>query len=109
MEIYPFWEIGNGALISNFTAHFSKITIIKFSYDDSHIFTGSSDGSINSWLVTDIISNTCSSSEHTEKPTPHFYWIDHVDEVTDIFLTKDSFSSSKLLTASKDGTCNVRN
>ena len=95
------WDLHSGDLVSSFHAHYSAISVIKFSFDSRLVVSGSQDGSVHVWFLNRIFSTD------SVKIKPQIYWTDHLGTISDIFITRYSFEQCKILTCSADSYCHL--
>ncbi|GBC04692.1 hypothetical protein RclHR1_05810004 [Rhizophagus clarus] len=96
------WEISTGILCKVFDAHYKRISVIKFSNDDSALISGSEDAGVNVWLLTNLLDNSVD-----EAPSPYYTWSEHSLPITDIWCGIGSFNTTRVLTSSLDHTCKL--
>ncbi|KAG0235948.1 Pre-rRNA-processing protein ipi3 [Actinomortierella wolfii] len=96
------WKVATGVLHRTFDAHYKKITTLRFSSDDSVLFTGSEDSAVHVWMMSDLLDESSS-----EEPAPHYSWTDHTLSITDIQCGIGNFHGTRVLTSSLDHTCKL--
>ncbi|KAF8985241.1 Pre-rRNA-processing protein ipi3 [Entomortierella lignicola] len=96
------WEIATGILHRTFDAHYKKITVIRFSADDTIMFTGSEDAVVHVWMVNSLLDDS-----QTDSPAPHYSWTDHTLSITDIQCGIGRFHGARVVTSSLDHTCKL--
>ncbi|KAK3807447.1 MAG: WD40-repeat-containing domain protein [Linnemannia gamsii] len=96
------WEIATGILHRTFDAHYKKITVLRFSADDTVMFSGSEDASVHVWMLNSLLDDG-----QTESPAPHYSWTDHTLPITDIQCGVGRFHGSRVVTSSMDHTCKL--
>ncbi|PKY38151.1 WD40 repeat-like protein [Rhizophagus irregularis] len=96
------WEISTGILCKVFDAHYKRISVIKFSNDDSVLISGSEDAGVNVWLLTNLLDDSVD-----ESPSPYYTWSEHSLPITDIWCGIGSFNTTRVLTSSLDHTCKL--
>ncbi|KAF9435445.1 Pre-rRNA-processing protein ipi3 [Entomortierella beljakovae] len=96
------WEIATGILHRTFDAHYKKISVIRFSADDTVMFTGSEDAVVHVWMLNSLLDDS-----QTESPAPHYSWTDHTLPITDIQCGVGRFHGSRVITSSLDHTCKL--
>ncbi|KAF9167972.1 Pre-rRNA-processing protein ipi3 [Actinomortierella ambigua] len=96
------WKVSTGVLHRTFDAHYKKITALRFSADDSVLFTGSEDAAVHVWMLSDLLDESSS-----EEPAPHYSWTDHTLSITDIQCGIGNFHGTRVLTSSLDHTCKL--
>ncbi|KAF9135461.1 Pre-rRNA-processing protein ipi3 [Mortierella sp. GBA39] len=96
------WEIATGILHRTFDAHYKKITVLRFSADDTVLFSGSEDASVHVWMLNALLDDG-----QTESPAPHYSWTDHTLPITDIQCGVGRFHGSRVVTSSMDHTCKL--
>eukprot|EP00041_Stephanoeca_diplocostata_P024426 m.618483 g.618483 ORF g.618483 m.618483 type:complete len:452 (+) comp22529_c0_seq2:294-1649(+) len=96
------WEMATGELLSSTkSAHYRRITTIRFTNDGAHVVTASDDATIKVWRVRDLVQQTTH-----EDITPMHTWADHTLPVTDVFVGFGSLSA-RIVSASKDCSCKI--
>ncbi|KAF9908831.1 Pre-rRNA-processing protein ipi3 [Linnemannia zychae] len=96
------WEIATGILHRTFDAHYKKITVLRFSADDTVMFSGSEDASVHVWMLNSLLDDG-----QIESPAPHYSWTDHTLPITDIQCGVGRFHGSRVVTSSMDHTCKL--
>ncbi|CAI2188389.1 2786_t:CDS:2, partial [Funneliformis geosporum] len=96
------WEISTGTLCKVFDAHYKKISVIKFTSDDSALISGSEDAVVNVWLLPSILDDSVD-----ESPSPYYTWSEHSLPITDIWCGIGSFNTARIVTSSLDHTCKL--
>ncbi|KAF9920625.1 Pre-rRNA-processing protein ipi3 [Linnemannia zychae] len=96
------WEVATGILHRTFDAHYKKITVLRFSADDTAMFSGSEDASVHVWMVNALLDDG-----QIESPAPHYSWTDHTLPITDIQCGVGRFHGSRVITSSMDHTCKL--
>ncbi|KAF9430824.1 Pre-rRNA-processing protein ipi3 [Podila epigama] len=96
------WEIATGILHRTFDAHYKKITVLRFSSDDTVLFSGSEDAVVHVWMLNSLLDDA-----QTESPAPHYSWTDHTLSITDIQCGIGRFHGARVLTSSLDHTCKL--
>ncbi|ORX94622.1 WD40 repeat-like protein [Basidiobolus meristosporus CBS 931.73] len=96
------WEVSTGNLLSTFDAHYKKITVLRFSQDDTVLFTGSEDSAVNVWLLNSIIDES-----NAQNRSPLYSWSDHSLPITDIHCGSGGLKFARVVTSSLDHTCKV--
>ncbi|KAF9950753.1 Pre-rRNA-processing protein ipi3 [Mortierella alpina] len=96
------WEIATGILHRTFDAHYKKITALRFSTDDTVMFSGSEDAVVHVWMVNSLLDDS-----QTDSPAPHYSWTDHTLSITDIQPGVGRFHGARVLTSSLDHTCKL--
>lgn len=92
------WDIYNSKMLLMWDAHYKEITSLKFSIDDQLLISCSEDGSMKTWLFTDIISRAA----HIK---PFSTFSDHSLPITDCHVGFGLFPHGfKLFTCSLDKT-----
>uniref|UniRef100_A0A0N4Z4M8 WD_REPEATS_REGION domain-containing protein n=1 Tax=Parastrongyloides trichosuri TaxID=131310 RepID=A0A0N4Z4M8_PARTI len=91
------WQISNGCLLALFDDHYQKITHIKISSDDTLLFTGSADGNVHVYSVTDLYSFY---KNPNTKPTPLFEYRPHSLSITGMAITGGE--NPRIITCSDD-------
>ncbi|EFA75458.1 WD40 repeat-containing protein [Heterostelium album PN500] len=94
------WEASTGALLRVFEAHYSKITAVTFTKDDSFLLTGGDDGVINCWSLESILDR-----EQTVLRVKQSF-SDHALGITAIHCGYGGFNS-RFYSVSLDRTCRV--
>ncbi|CAG8465532.1 2341_t:CDS:2 [Ambispora gerdemannii] len=97
------WELSTGKLCKVFDAHYRKVNILKFTFDDVALISGSDDAVVNVWLLCSIL------DESTEESliSSYYSWSSHSLPITDIVCGIGNFHTSRVLTSSLDNTCKV--
>ncbi|KAK9760933.1 Pre-rRNA-processing protein ipi3 [Basidiobolus ranarum] len=96
------WEVSTGNLLNTFDAHYKKITVLKFSQDDTVLFTGSEDSAVNVWLLHKLVDEA-----NTESVSPLYSWSDHSLPITDILCGSGGLKFARVVTSSLDHTCKI--
>ncbi|CAG8546894.1 4348_t:CDS:2 [Funneliformis mosseae] len=96
------WEISTGTLCKVFDAHYKKISVIKFTSDDSALISGSEDAGVNVWLLSSLLDDSVD-----ESPSPYYTWSEHSLPITDIWCGIGSFNTARIVTSSLDHTCKL--
>ncbi|KAF9997696.1 Pre-rRNA-processing protein ipi3 [Entomortierella chlamydospora] len=96
------WEIATGILHRTFDAHYKKITVLRFSADDTVMFSGSEDAVVHVWMVNSLLDDS-----QAESPAPHYSWTDHTLSITDIQCGVGRFHGARVVTSSLDHTCKL--
>ncbi|KAI8596593.1 WD40-repeat-containing domain protein [Dissophora ornata] len=96
------WEIATGILHRTFDAHYKKITVLRFSSDDTVMFSGSEDAVVHVWMVNALLDDS-----QTDSPAPHYSWTDHTLSITDIQCGIGRFHGTRVVTSSLDHTCKL--
>ncbi|KAG0323249.1 Pre-rRNA-processing protein ipi3 [Dissophora globulifera] len=96
------WEIATGILHRTFDAHYKKITVLRFSSDDTVMFSGSEDAVVHVWMVNSLLDDS-----QTDSPAPHYSWTDHTLPITDIQCGVGRFHGARVVTSSLDHTCKL--
>ncbi|CAG8645129.1 15547_t:CDS:2 [Funneliformis caledonium] len=96
------WEISTGTLCKVFDAHYKKISVIKFTSDDSALISGSEDAGVNVWLLSSLLDDSVD-----ESPSPFYTWSEHSLPITDIWCGIGSFNTARIVTSSLDHTCKL--
>ncbi|KAG0355698.1 Pre-rRNA-processing protein ipi3 [Podila minutissima] len=96
------WEIATGILHRTFDAHYKKITVLRFSADDTVLFSGSEDAVVHVWMLTSLLDDSL-----TDSPAPHYSWTDHTLSITDIQCGIGRFHGARVVTSSLDHTCKL--
>ncbi|KAI8347035.1 WD40-repeat-containing domain protein [Mortierella sp. GBAus27b] len=97
------WEIATGILHRTFDAHYKKITVLRFSSDDTVLFSGSEDAAVHVWMVNSLLDD----SNTNTSPAPHYSWTDHTLPITDIQCGVGRFHGARVVTSSLDHTCKL--
>ncbi|GAA5878155.1 hypothetical protein JCM16303_002861 [Sporobolomyces ruberrimus] len=97
-----FWELSTGTLLITLDAHYRAITCLEFTTDGSCLITGSQDAGCSVWSVGRILNST-----PMNPPTPFTTLSDHTLGITCIRPGLGTFPSSRVFTASKDGTVKI--
>lgn len=85
-----------------FDAHYKKITVLRFSSDDTVLFSGSEDAVVHVWMLNSLLDDSL-----TDSPAPHYSWTDHTLSITDIQCGIGRFHGSRVVTSSLDHTCKL--
>ncbi|KAF9583077.1 Pre-rRNA-processing protein ipi3 [Lunasporangiospora selenospora] len=96
------WEIATGILHRVFDAHYKRVTVLRFSSDDTVMFSGSEDSVAHVWMVSSLVDDTL-----LESPAPHYSWTDHTLPITDIQCGVGRFHGARVITSSMDHTCKL--
>ncbi|KAF9364201.1 Pre-rRNA-processing protein ipi3 [Mortierella sp. NVP85] len=97
------WEIATGILHRTFDAHYKKVTVLRFSSDDTVLFSGSEDAAVHVWMFNSLLDDS-----HTDtSPAPHYSWTDHTLPITDIQCGVGRFHGARIVTSSLDHTCKL--
>ncbi|KAG0360104.1 WD40-repeat-containing domain protein [Gamsiella multidivaricata] len=96
------WEIATGILHRTFDAHYKKVTVLRFSSDDTVMFSGSEDAVVHVWMLNSLLDDS-----FTDSPAPHYSWTDHTLSITDIQCGIGRFHGARVLTSSLDHTCKL--
>ncbi|RUS19539.1 WD40-repeat-containing domain protein [Endogone sp. FLAS-F59071] len=96
------WEIATGNLLRIFDAHYKRVSVLRFTNDDTALVSGGDDAGVNVWLLSSLLDDTA-----TDAPTPHYSWPDHTLPITDIMCGLGSFRAARILTSSLDHTCKL--
>ncbi|KAI1312296.1 Pre-rRNA-processing protein ipi3 [Mortierella claussenii] len=96
------WEIATGILHRTFDAHYKKITVLRFSSDDTVMFSGSEDAVVHVWTVNSLLDDS-----QTDSPAPHYSWTDHTLSITDVQCGIGRFHGARVVTSSLDHTCKL--
>lgn len=98
-----FWQISSGNLMFVHNAHYQKITAITFTMNDTFFLTGSEDGSLCLWRISDIVDlNAQKDAIHPVKT-----WNDHGVTITDIFCGFGTDNTARIFTSSLNNIVNV--
>lgn len=95
-------QIATGILHRTFDAHYKKITVLRFSADDTVLFSGSEDAVVHVWMVNALLDDS-----QQDSPAPHYSWTDHTLSITDIQPGVGRFHGSRVVTSSLDHTCKL--
>ncbi|CAG8596375.1 8309_t:CDS:10 [Acaulospora morrowiae] len=96
------WELSTGILCRVYDGHYKKITVIKFTNDDTAFISGSEDAGLNVWLMASVLDESADGV-----PSPYYSWSDHSLPITDIICGIGNFLSARVLTSSLDHTCKL--
>uniref|UniRef100_A0A0N5AKH4 WD_REPEATS_REGION domain-containing protein n=1 Tax=Syphacia muris TaxID=451379 RepID=A0A0N5AKH4_9BILA len=91
------WLISSGELLSVIAAHYQNITCLCLSSDDGLLISGACDGTINVYLVADILSYNPGGLEPIK---PYRQWHSHSLKITSLSLT--CLSNARVLSTSLD-------
>ncbi|CAG8520349.1 5723_t:CDS:2, partial [Racocetra persica] len=92
------WELSTGILCRVYDAHYKKISVLKFTNDDTALISGSEDSGVNVCILNDLTD---------ESPSPFYSWSEHSLPITDIICGIGSFRTARVLTSSLDHTCKL--
>ncbi|CAG8492759.1 11137_t:CDS:10 [Scutellospora calospora] len=92
------WELSTGILCRVYDAHYKRISVLRFTNDDTALISGSEDAGINICLLNDSTD---------ESPAPFYSWSGHSLPITDIICGIGSFRTARVLTSSLDHTCKL--
>ncbi|KAG0248460.1 Pre-rRNA-processing protein ipi3 [Mortierella polycephala] len=96
------WEVATGILHRTFDAHYKKITVLRFSSDDTVMFSGSEDAAVHVWMLNSLLDDS-----QMDSPAPHYSWTDHTLSITDIQCGVGRFHGARVVTSSLDHTCKL--
>ncbi|RIB17367.1 WD40-repeat-containing domain protein [Gigaspora rosea] len=96
------WELSTGILCRVYDAHYKKISVLKFTNDDTALISGSEDAGVNVWLTCSILNVSTD-----ESPAPFHSWSEHSLPITDLICGIGSFRTARVLTSSLDHTCKL--
>ncbi|CAG8455492.1 7424_t:CDS:2 [Cetraspora pellucida] len=92
------WELSTGILCRVYDAHYKKISVLKFTNDDTALISGSEDAGVNVCILNDLTD---------ESPSPFYSWSEHSLPITDIICGIGSFRTARVFTSSLDHTCKL--
>ncbi|WFD45209.1 Pre-rRNA-processing protein ipi3 [Malassezia psittaci] len=102
------WDLGTGALLSCFEAHYRAIRSVEFSPDSAAIASGSDDGRVCVWSLAGLIGK--SDLGHGRVPVAYATFSDHTLPITDLHWAAGGFpNSAAIWTASQDATVKLWN
>lgn len=96
------WEVASGNMLNIVPAHSQALTCLRFTSDGTFLISGGKDGLVLVWMLSLMIDMTY--PHDSEKP--HYMWMDHSGEITDIFVGKLG-CYARVATASRDMTCKI--
>ncbi|KAF9996413.1 Pre-rRNA-processing protein ipi3 [Modicella reniformis] len=97
------WEVATGILHRTFDAHYKKITVLRFSSDDTVLFSGSEDAAVHVWMLNSLVDDSYTDTS----PAPHYSWTEHTLPITDIQCGVGRFHGARIVTSSLDHTCKL--
>lgn len=96
------WERASGNLITVIDKHQDAVGVVKFTSDETFLFTGSHDGSLFGWRMFDLLAND------TNDVQPAYSWDEtHASSVTSICMSYGQGVDTSVYTGSTDKTVRV--
>lgn len=108
------WEVRSGNLVTVREKHYQEITAIKFTADETFVFTGSKDSTVLGWRLMDLITSSLeggvnfgdqSISNDSNSVQPVFSWTKiHSLEITGLCVGYGQGLDNRVYTSSLDNT-----
>lgn len=96
------WELASGNLTTVIDKHENGVGVVKFTRDESFLFTGSHDGSVFGWRMLDLIASDTSDIQ------PAYAWDEtHASSVSSICMSYGHRVDTTVYTSSADKTVRV--
>jgi len=99
------WEVASGRLMCSIeSAHYRRISALRFTDDGAHLISASHDATVRVWRVSELFQRL-----HAAIPgaaVPWHTWSDHTLPVTDIHCGFGGLNA-RVVTSSKDCSCKV--
>lgn len=97
------WDLQSGEMVFTKDAHYRDISHIRFSADETYLFTASSDGRVLSWSLQSIVQSDVSVDE--VEPTSS--WSDHSLPVTGLVIGSGRIAEAQAFSSSTDSTVRI--
>jgi pre-rRNA-processing protein IPI3 len=92
------WDATNGELLNTWSAHYRKVTVVRFTRDGAFVITGGDDAIVNIWSLAALVAAPLVGRQRERELAPRASISAHTMPITDVQCSSGSaplvFSSS---------------